>query len=346
LSNRVLVIGGAGHFGRLLIDDLRRFGSCEIVAPGRNVADLSDRAAIDRVLDGVTVAICAAGPFQKLPLTLAEQCLQRRVHYVDLADDRRFVLKVRSLAADGRDDSPAICTGWSTVPALSGLLVHIMASGLECIDAIYTHMAPGNRLPRGRGTIASLLHSVGQPLSVYRGGCRQTVAGWSSPRMCSFPPPIGRRVGYIVDAPDHELFPELFGARTVEFRAGAELRVLNIAASALSWTVRQGLVRDWTRWTAAMQRLAAAPSWAGHDWGAIGVEVNGVAGGRVSLRRSFIIAESSGQRIAVMPASIMTQRLLAGVPYRGVVSPATWLTRDELRTECERRALRLVVEGN
>ena len=79
-------------------------------------------------------------------------------------------------------DPPAVCTGWSTVSALSGSLVRIGAAGLERIEEIYIHMAPGNRLARGNGTIASLLHSVGRPLSIWRDGRWQTVTGWSAPR--------------------------------------------------------------------------------------------------------------------------------------------------------------------
>jgi hypothetical protein len=130
------------------------------------------------------------------------------------------------------------------------------------------------------------------------------------------------------------MFPEIFRARTVEFRAGSELRLLNGSLSVLRHT---GL--NWVRWSGLLQAAAGLLSWIGHDAGAIGVEVSGAA-----RRRACIVADSQGERIAVMPASVMTRRLLSGSPLRGVISYTDWLKEEQLRVECERRGWRLVVE--
>ena len=68
------------------------------------------------------------------------------------------------------------------MPALSGLLARIGTAGLDPIDAIYIHMATGNRLPKKTATIASFLYSVGQPFHIFRDGRWQMVRGWSEPR--------------------------------------------------------------------------------------------------------------------------------------------------------------------
>src|ERR1041385_5049668 len=202
-------------------------------------------------------------------------------------------------------------------------------------------MAPGNRVPRSAGTIASLLHSVGQPFNVLRNGSWWTVRGWSGGQDFLFPAPIGRRRGYLVDVPDHEFFPDLFHARTVEFRTASELRVLNLAVSSLGWFVRTGLVGSWVSSSRIFQRAAALLGSIGHDWGGVAVEVAGPNG-----RRSLsVMADSGGQRIAVMPACVMTALLLSGSIHRGLVSPADWLTREQLVAECEKRGFRLIAEG-
>jgi len=81
-------------------------------------------------------------------------------------------------------------------------------------------------------------------------------------------------------------------------------------------------------------------SWIGNDYGAIGVEVSGSG-----ARRACIIADSRAERIAVMPASVMTARLLSGgAQHSGLISYTDWLTEQDLRRECERRDFRLIVE--
>jgi hypothetical protein len=337
---RVLVVGGTGHFGRLLGEDLRQYTDCEVIIAGRHSADLSNPASLEAALAGVSVAICAAGPFQTLPLSLAELCLRKRIHYIDLADDRHFVRKVRSLVSTPDENLPAVCSGWSTVSALSGVLARIGSAGSIAVDSIYIHMAPGNRVPRSVGTIASLLHSVGQSFNVLRDGSWCTVRGWSEGRDFAFPAPVGRRRGYLIDVPDHEFFPDLFHARTVEFRTASELHILNFTVTSLSCIVRTGLVRSWVSWSRIFQRAAAMLGFIGHDWGGVGVEVAGPNG----RRRVSLIADTSGQRIAVMPASVMTASLLSGSTRRGLISPSDWLSPEELANESAKRGFRLIVE--
>ena len=202
-KKRALILGGRGHFGQLLAEDLRQHAGCELTIATRH-------SPLESVLSGVSIAICAAGPFQTLPTTLAELCLSRGIHYIDLADNREYVRKIHALVKHHEGQLPTVCTAWSTVSALSGLLAHIAGAGVDANDSIYVHMAPGNRIPRGGGTIASLLHSVGASFTIFRNARWQTVRGWSEPQEFSFPAPIGPRRGYLVDVPDHEFFPELF----------------------------------------------------------------------------------------------------------------------------------------
>jgi hypothetical protein len=314
-SNRVLIFGSSGFFGRLLVQDLKRYSDATLVLPNRQTANLQNRASVEAALEGVAIAICAAGPYQSLPTTLPALCLQRGVHYIDLADDPSYVRRVRELVPEGATGLPAICTGWSTVSALSGLLAQIAGAGQTSVDSIRIQMAPGNRGARSLATITSLLHSVES-------------RGWTSPYRFPFPAPVGPQTGYLIAAPDNEVF-----------RAGSELALLNTAVSVLAWLRRNNLVKDLPRWAGLFQCLAGLFQGFGHDWGALGVEVRGAHSRRVS-----VVAEKEGPHIAVMPAAIMAARLLAGEQHTGLVSYRTWLNADDLRTECTRRGFALIEE--
>jgi hypothetical protein len=342
---KIVVFGGTGYFGRLLIEDLLRYSDCDLAVASRHhqhsarfqsiVADLRDRESIDRSLSGAAVAICAAGPFQRLPTLLSELCINRGIHYIDLADDRHFVRRIRALAASTKCQS-AVCTAWSTVSALSGALVGIAAQAMTSVKSIYIHMAPGNRRARHTGTVTSLMHSIGRPITIWRNGASHVVSGWSDPRDYVFPAPVGVRTGYLVDVPDHELFPGLFSADTVEFRTSSELNFQNHILSFLS---RRG--GDYVPWSSFFRRAAGLLGWLGHDWGAVGVEVQGSSRCRVT-----ILAEANAPRLAVLPASVTAMSLLSsGEPrHRGALSHADWITAEQLNEECRKRGFTLSVE--
>jgi hypothetical protein len=149
-----------------------------------------------------------------------------------------------------------------------------------------------------------------------------------------------------VDVPDHEIFPALFHARRVEFRAGAELAIFNQGASVLAWLSRKLAVRwdPWAGWLAAAMGMLG---FLGHDWGAVGVEGAGSQAGLAVRRQACVVATGSGQRIAVMPAAVMAGRLLSGATMEeGLVPVDRWLTRAELASECSKRSLDLTMQDS
>lgn len=365
-SYRVLVVGAGGYFGSLLVEDLLRHTDAEVWLGMRRgvrtaklrrrfgpalsqrltacVCDLAQPASVEAVLPQVHVAVCAAGPYQRLPLTLLEGCIEHGVPYVDMADDRGFFVRARDgVTRKAGTALPALCIGWSAVPALSGLLARMVVEGMDRVDALFVQIAPGNRFPRNKGTVASLLSSLGKPVRLWRDGEWRGAVGWSEPRSFPFPSPIGPRRGYLVDVPDLEIFPALFHARRVEFRVGAELAVFNRGASALAWlSTRLGI--EWDAWAGGLAPAMAVLGFLGHDWGAVGVEVSGSEAGRPVRRQACVVAGRSGQKIPVMPAAVMAGRLLSGgVAERGLVSVDRWLSRAELASECSKRGLDLVV---
>ena len=363
----VLVVGASGYFGRMLVLDLLENSDCKIVATSRSTRtlaqleqvysryrprvttatlDLADAGSVSRCLPGAAMVVCAAGPFQELPLLLAKRCMESSIPYIDLADDRSYVLRVRKLCGELAPTSP-VCCGWSSVPSLSGVMARIAVKELSTVREIFVQIAPGNRSPRGYSTVTSLLSSVGRRFSVMEDGQWTDVTGWSRPRLFRFPLPIGTRKGYLVDVADHELFPDCFGAETVEFRVGAELELFNVGLTVLGRLVNIGLVSSWRPFASLFQRCMSAFGSIGHDWGALGVEVHGTRDSAERCIRICLVADSQGQRIPVMPASVMCQRLLhsIGKELSGLIPFDSWIDRNELEDECARRGYRLLVEA-
>ncbi len=364
--SKVLVVGAGGYFGSLLVRELLEYTDCDVIAAGRSykhlsdklfkfknsrlsfeVVDLKNSESVERLLSEAQVAICAAGPFQNLPLTLLELCLKKRVHYIDFSDDRQFVKKVHETVNQIADKEylPAICSGWSTFPALSGALTRIAVNGLEKADSITIQMAPGNRSPRAIATVTSLLSSVGSSFSVWRERHWQNVSGWSGAEPCHFPEPIGQRQGYLVDVPDHEIFPALFDVDSVEFRVAPEIHFFSQILSLMAWFRRKGFVRNWAPYAAVLRKAASLLGFLGHDSGAVSVEVLGTKKGIKSRKRVCIITDKEGQCIPVIPATIMVASLLKNeLNHKGLVPVDDWIEKEDLQRECQKRNYRLIIE--
>ena len=118
----------------------------------------------------------------------------------------------------------------------------------------------GNKLPRGIATISSVMSYCGKPFTMLRDGATRTIIGWRGMKEVVFPG-IGPRLVSHCDVPDLELLPARYPSlRTVEFRAGLELRVFTIGMYLLSMfgpaldlarCVRQCvLVHDLLEWSA------------------------------------------------------------------------------------------------
>ncbi|MCP4036455.1 MAG: NAD(P)H-binding protein [bacterium] len=370
-SRRVLVVGASGYFGRLLVEDLLQTTHVSLVLAGREqsrleslrvilagqgmgdrletvVCELGDAASVRAALSGVAVAVCAAGPYQALPLTLLDLCIELGIPYLDLCDDRGFLRRVRSRVAGAQavTELPPIGSGFSAVPALSAVLARLASPDFDVLEEIHVQIAPGNRQPRAEATVLSLLDSVGKRFDVLRDGSWQPVWGGSQSRSFAFPEPVGRRRGVLVDVADHDVLPEIFAAAGCEFRVSAELAIFNPLLRGLSWLRRLGFLRDPSLLSPSLRAIMAVFGRLGSDAGALGVEVQGRRAGASARAKACIVASQRGERIPVMPATLLVERLIEGSrPAGGLLPFADWIDAGSLAAACRQRGFELTVTG-
>ena len=195
MSARVLIVGGAGVFGRRLAEGLRATAETELIIAGRS-ADRALRAAdalggehvvLDRALTTsadltalqADIVIDAGGPFQGADYSFARTVLEAGAHYVDLADARDFVAGFAALDAVARAQGKAAITGASSTPALTHSALDALCAGWRRVDAVRAGIAPGNRAPKGRSLVEAILSRAGAPARVWEGGAWTTRRGWS-----------------------------------------------------------------------------------------------------------------------------------------------------------------------
>lgn len=359
MNSHILIIGGYGVFGGRLTRALLKAGYEEVIVAGRRLAeaeafcaaakggkpaeidtsapDLADRlAALAPV-----IVVDAAGPWQaygEMPYRLAKAVMACGAHYLDLCDDAGFTAGIPALDGEARCRGLCVLSGVSSVPALSSAAVGALADGLTRIDAIDTMILPGNRAPRGRSVMASILMQAGRPLRVMQGGKWVSVDGWGRIRRARLEVartrPLGNRWTSPIGAPDLTLMPERYGAGSVRFSAGLELKLLHGGLWALGRLVAAGLLPPLERATGTLKWIADRLAWAGSDRGGMRVEVVGrLPDGSAERRRWTLIVEAGdGPGIPAIPARIMIGKILAGEAAPGARACLGEFTLEEAET--------------
>lgn len=244
---RVVILGGYGVFGSRLAGLLVRDGH-DVVITGRDAEKLAGLAkrlncrymALDHrneplALFGLLpeVVVDAAGPFQSYvndPYIVPRLCLEHGADYLDLSDDAEFTQGITQLDERARSGNCRLLSGASSVPGISSAIAADLCAGMDEVLVIDTAIAPGNRAPRGASVVSSIVSQLGTTSRVYRGGLWRNQSCWTDPRQIELSPNLSRTARFI-EVPDIRLFPKYFGAKSVIFRAGLELNILNVAMS-------------------------------------------------------------------------------------------------------------------
>lgn len=361
LPPRVVVYGGHGFYGGLLLDEILSTTKADIVIAGRQgrslervtvrrgarvtakISDLTNPDSVNRAIAGASVVVCCAGPFETLPLTLVRACLQHGTPYVDITNHRTFYHQVKRLASDGPTPTAPILSGYGLLPGLSCLLVKHVSQTLKPLNTVRIAVAPGNRHLRARSALASLLASVGQPLHLQRQGRIETVTSWTEPELVTFPPPVGPRTTYLVDAPEYEVLPEAFGVQTVSVRLGAELHVLNRVLERQAARVSHPESARRSFYPVPLHVATTLAGWLGTSAGALHVTATGTQEGTPRQLTVTLVMPADSERLAVLPAALAVQHLLRGGPVpTGFVRADQWLSLEEVLAETQRRGATLV----
>lgn len=326
---RVLILGGTGIFGGRVARALAATEGLAVHVAGRDVARgdafareigarfvrvrLDDPASLGSALDGCALLIDAAGPFQGRDYAVAKVCLERRAHYLDLADAREFVAGIEVLDGAARERGVFIGSGASSVPTITHALIAEIAGEFGVIDELDLALSPGNQNPRGAATIGAVLGSLGAPMRVWINSAWCTRHGWGDRARLEFPPPVEWRTVHNCAVPDLDLFPAAFGARTVRFRAGLELELFNRVLSACAALRRLRLAPPLGSLAPLALRVSLSFYSRGSKNGALAVWARGSDhAGRAIERKIALVTADDGPATPSAPAILLAKKLLLG----------------------------------
>ncbi len=334
----ILILGGYGNFGKRIVENLLDLPDTILLIAGRNKnkaeqlieqlkkGSQADLKAIEidinkpdlesRLKDlSPDIVIHTSGPFQGQNYRVPEACIKVGAHYVDLADDRRFVCDINKLDDLARKNNVLIVSGASSVPGLSSTVVDYYHYYLNRIEDIDIAIVPGNKAERGAATVRGILSYTGHPFSVFYDGQWQKIYGWMDARKVDFGGIVGKRWLANVDLPDLELFPERYAVkRSVRFQAGLELPVLHLSMVTMAFLAKIKLVKNWSPLTKLIVKTSDLFSPFGTDVGCMQVKISGIDydGKRNKIKWTLYAPNGVGPYIPTLSTIIITKKLLSG----------------------------------
>ncbi len=189
MTGTILLYGAAGFTGKLIAREARAKGASVVLA-GRNPTklkavarplgldwrafDLVDRARLDAALNDVSVVLNAAGPFSATARPMADACLTRGAHYLDITGEIDVFEGL--FARDGEAKRAGVTllpgVGFDVVP--SDCLAAHLKRRLPDATRLTLYLSAG--FNASRGTLKTMIEGVADGVRARRNGRLVTLA--------------------------------------------------------------------------------------------------------------------------------------------------------------------------
>jgi saccharopine dehydrogenase-like NADP-dependent oxidoreductase len=353
LENKIiLVLGGYGNFGKRICETLARQSGIDLIIAGRSFEKAEQLCKKLRVGNCLTelrplaldifsqnfpqqlkslkpfLVIHTSGPFQNQHYHVPQACIDAGSHYIDLADDRRFVCNISDLHEQAKAKNVWVVSGASSVPGLSSTVIDHFAKQFSRIDFIDIAIAPGNRAERGEATVKAILSYTGHAIDVFENSKWIKKFGWMSPRKIHFGKTIGKRWLANVDVPDLMLFPLRYApVKTVSFQAGLELPWLHWCMVGMAWLAKMGVVKNWAPMVKPIVKASNLVINFGSDIGGMLITIKGVNKEQQPAEIVWRLTATAGvgPYIPTLSAIILAERLIADKNFTAGATPCLGL---------------------
>jgi hypothetical protein len=337
---RILIVGGYGTFGGRLAT-LLKDAALEIVVAGRSLAaaqafcaQMHGRAALipakfDRDTDldaqlarwSPSMLVDASGPFQVYgadAYRLIEACIDRGIHYLDLADGADFVAGVAALDERAKARGLFVLSGVSSFPVLTSAVVRRLAGNAKQLESVTAGIAPSPHAGVGFNVIRAIAGYAGEPVRLRRAARDDVAFGLIEQRWKTIAPPghlpLKRRMFSLIDVPDLRALPAQWPElRDVWVGAAPVPLVFHRMLVALSWLRRLRLLPSLARIAGLMHFVTRNFRWGAHRGGMF-VTIKALDSDDRCFEKTWcLIAEGdSGPFIPSMAAECVIRKVLGG----------------------------------
>ncbi len=364
MSFRVVVIGGAGVFGRYIVEGLiasptdfevtvasRHRASFDRAYPAASdrlrfqAFDLDAAATVAPLLSGKQIVIVAAGPFQGFGPELALEASRLGVHYIDICDDPVYMQQLQGLQGELCQSGALVLSGLSSLPGLSVRLLDVIHTRLDVLEDVSIGLFIGNSNHKGRGAVTSAIAGLEETATVIEDGEPKEIPVWSHKESYPYPAPIGSVPSFSFRSPDPLLVPGLFDVRSLRVKVSFEWRLARWAFSLFKLASRVVGVGPVLFLSGRLYPLFNLFHRFGSERGCVSVVVKGKRDERPVTIRASLIGLEKGQRLASLPA-VVAAEAIANREHRGagLCDLVSWLPSQVFLDKLVEKGLLLRVE--
>lgn len=356
MNNSIMILGAAGNFASKIATSLAKEG-LSLILIGRTESSLNKLqikikminpkasiklAVLDIKIDldhylqllKPLVVINTCGPFNGNDYNIVKSCITRRIHYIDLADNRRYVTGFCDYLNESAIKNECIAiTGASTVPCLSSAVIEHYKDQFKSLDSLKYGISPGQKTDRGLATVKSILSYTGKILQPFAGS--KSSYGWQDLYKQTYPS-LGSRLMSNCDIPDLDLLPKFYGFKSIRFSGGMESYIVHLSLWFLSWLVRFGLIKNLERFSLILLKLSHLFDWLGTSDGGMHMIISGKDEKEtMKVLQWFIIARNGhGPHIPTIPAIILAKKLVQNkLDIKGAKVCIGFITLEEYLSE-------------
>jgi len=239
-SGRVLVLGGAGHIGSRIVQELHNLDpGLEIVIGDKNVerarevanevggrvnvlaVDAASEDLLANAMRGFDAVVSAIGPFYRFGVPVLRAAIRAGVNFVDIDDDYDATEESLKLHEEAQKRGVTAIIGFGATPGITNLLAYYGARKLDEVHEIGTYWIWTALDPMmGPAIIDHYFHAITGAVTTYKDGEWVKVPALSEPERFEFPSPIGAWEVAHAGHPEPVTIPRYIKARSVYNKGG------------------------------------------------------------------------------------------------------------------------------
>jgi len=230
VAKQVLIIGGTGHIGRCVAQDIQKHSQANVTVTGRRSSykqdfpflqfDLNNQDQIKNLISNFDLVVHCAGPFHHREGRVIRNCIEAGINYIDVSDHRSFHFQVATYHQAALQAGVTAILHTGVFPGISNLMVRKGVDHLDQVESIHLNYLVAGTGGAGLTVMRTTFLGIQSPFSAWINGQWQAVIPYSEPETVQFPQ-YGEANVYWFDVAETYTLSQTFPVDTVVTKFGS-----------------------------------------------------------------------------------------------------------------------------